>query len=362
MGAADKSRKRKGLEMSRPQERRALPNLAAKLTAKSRNLPLSRVVGDFIRIVTEVPDASNFQSCARFITSGPIHAKFERQLRSELGLQSWEKIDFRVVARESDESRAQIEQFRRYRESLPAKDRQVWSMWHGIRSSKNGFDTDASRIEPLDPSKITPNAKRAACSQNRLGDGIYFASHLSYNVRGGFYEVNADTGAVKLLQCLVLPGNYHHLQFGSDPSMTGPPQGYDSRIAYVAPNSPVVIACISERDALFVQYEIHIFGIHSPPPMILEPPPVSQFVPVPPPPASILPPRPAVALPLPPGSPWSIVPPVFPNAGSTKAAPIVIDDSDDDDVVILTNRQKQPRPPVVPILDDDDWAKVNPLP
>mmetsp|Transcript_18554 Transcript_18554/g.57019 ORF Transcript_18554/g.57019 Transcript_18554/m.57019 type:complete len:384 (+) Transcript_18554:85-1236(+) len=247
----------------RPREPRASPGLAGKLLARVAPPPSG---GDYVRVVADVPEPSEMHGCSRFITSGPTHAKVEKQLRAELGIRVGERLDFRIVARESDDSRRQLERFLRYRDALPEKDRQAWCMWHGIRSgsARTNYDTDASRIDELDPSKVTPNAKRQPHHQNRLGDGLYFASHASYNVRGGFYEICRDSGAVKLLRCLVLPGNYHNLKFGSSPSLTEPPRGCDSRVAYAAPNSPVVIACLHRQDALFVELEVHIFGIHAP--------------------------------------------------------------------------------------------------
>ena len=214
--------------------------------------------GDFVNVVpgAELPDPEAFPEspgAMRYIKSGPVHAKIGKQLRRELGLADDDLFDFVLVARENDDSKAQLQRFLDYRDSLPTEDQQVWRMVHDIRNKEDGaYDTNASRFEPLDPTASS------AAGTNRFGPGSYFASHHLYNILGGFYDCDVDTGAVKVLSCLVIPGNFKHYQGGKDSSLT-----LDAlpRVGNMTTSSPVVIACIPHKSAFFVQYEIHIYGL-----------------------------------------------------------------------------------------------------
>lgn len=221
--------------------------------------------GDYVDVVpwSRVPECAWLDGCTRIISNGPRHERFRRELGRQFFLRDDESLRFVLVVRENDESRTQLARFRKYINSLPEAHRQVWKMWHGIRGDNGDYDTNTSRIDQLDPSRVSPNAHRAHDEKNRLGDGIYFSSHLSYNVLGGFYEVASDTGAVKLLQCLVAPGRYLHLGLGGAPDMVHPPPYFHSRVAQGFSNSGVVISCIHDSQAIYVEHEIHIYGIQS---------------------------------------------------------------------------------------------------
>ena len=60
------------------------------------------------------------------------------------------------------------------------------------------------------------------------------------------------------MSCLVAPGRYSHLGMSGDTTLVAPPQGHHSRVAQGQGGQ--VIACMHERDAVFVQYEIHLYG------------------------------------------------------------------------------------------------------
>ena len=60
------------------------------------------------------------------------------------------------------------------------------------------------------------------------------------------------------MSCLVAPGRYSHLGRSGDTTLVAPPEGHHSRVAQGQGGQ--VIACMHERDAVFVQYEIHLYG------------------------------------------------------------------------------------------------------
>ena len=134
--------------------------------------------------------------------------------------------------------------------------------YHGVRSvpgQRPAYSSHEARFNPISAAKVSKNADRAPNAQLRLGDGVYFSTHLSYNIRNIFFECH-DNGEFSVLICLLRPGTEFHVGEGSTEQLTTNPDGHHSRSCFVTARDQAKIYCTDVDDSFVVLGEMRIRG------------------------------------------------------------------------------------------------------
>lgn len=200
---------------------------------------------------------------ATVCSSGRAHAMWKRRIIDMCGFRDME-VSF--VFRGGALAFKSAVRFLDYLRSLPEEHRAVWLGFHGIathRASTRTYTTARSRFDPLSVRRVVPNTDRQKGSINRLGDGLYFASHLSYNFHRGFFERLPD-GSLSILMCFLAPGKDFCVAEDSCPTMATPPAGYHSKTARTSITDATNILCAHRDQAFHVFAEMRIHDISWP--------------------------------------------------------------------------------------------------
>ena len=188
---------------------------------------------------------------------GPLPRELAARVTSMLA-EHWgvSELDVAFVFHRSAHARASLARFVAYVDALPPDAREVWFMFHGVRSRPSG---DASRFTSATTRTTALDPAAAHKTHNRLGAGLYFASHASYNLSRGFFEV-CDDGALGVLLCWVAPGRARDVGLGACPEATASPPGYHSRRAQASARDGATIVCVDHAVAVHVLAEAYVRG------------------------------------------------------------------------------------------------------
>ena len=192
------------------------------------------------------------------IKSGPFFSRVKHMIRNNNMLDG---IDMELIMFGDTVTKEAAARFRALQYPAGVED-QYLLCYHGVRSvpgQRPDYSSHEARFNPVSASKVSKNANRAPDQQLRLGDGVYFSTHLSYNMRNIFFECH-DDGDFSILLCLLRPGKEFHVGVGSATCLTSNPDGHHSRSCFATSRHQAKIYCTDVDDSFFVLGEMRIRG------------------------------------------------------------------------------------------------------